>query len=358
MPPDEPVADRIEDFRAVGHPIHTRSLELEVAHDRVDRLHVRGTIIDLRKLGFVPTGGDLQTAGVIHDMSLDAHVEASSATLQRLEPSQAVVPFEANPRTGGESCRDSIGRLRALAGARLDEAFSRRLSDAYGGPLGCSHLLTLAHLLAATVPRAIAWERAARAASPAEREPGERILKRSVVLDGFELDDGKAMDVALQLSDVFTHPFADVERPLDRFARQHEVRVLARVEMAGMRLSSIAARERVREGAHLEAGGWESRDEVVAAFVGGPAVAGLTRLVRERLGDLPGLETLRVTLQNLAPGLIQCLAASAHRMVEGGVAEGEGPAILQFGGLPDSCYVWRAGGPGMRLRDAARRDYE
>ena len=47
--------------------------------------------------------------------------------------------------------------------------------------------------------------------------------------------------------------------------------------------------------------------------------------------------------------------ALAHRMVEGGGGLGDGPSILQLGGLPDSCYIWRADGPGLRMRDAARR---
>jgi hypothetical protein len=262
------------------------------------------------------------------------------------------VPFEAGPRTGGESCRDSIGRLRGLAGERLDADFAKKLSGAYGGPLGCSHLLTLAHLLATTAPRAIAWEAAARSGMPARREDGERLFKRMLVLDGFELDDARRIDVAVQLSDFFTRPFALVDGPLDRFARQHEVRVLARVDMADMSFESIGARERARTTVGPGAPGWASHDGLLASFVGGPAVGGLARLVRDRIPSGDAHAALRDALRNLAPGLIQCLAASAHRMVEGGGAGGSA-AILQFGGLPDSCYIWRDGGPGMRMRDTA-----
>lgn len=351
---DDP-GDRLDAFRAEGHPIHTRALEIEVLQADGGRLRATGSILDLRKFGFVPTGGELQTSGLIHHMSLDARIDPRTQILESLEPAQAVVAFEAGPRTGGESCRDSIGRLRGLAGARLDEAFTKTLAATYGGALGCSHLLTLAHLLVATVPRAIAWEQQARATHPARREPGERILKRSLVLDGFELTSGGAIDVALQLNDVFTGPFALVDRPLDRFARQHEVRVLARVDMKDVSLASIGARERERIGAPLSAGGWQSRDALLAPLVGGPAIYGLGRSVREHLGDDPAHAALRDTLQHFAPGLIQCLAAFAHRMVEGGGGLGEGPSILQLGGLPDSCYIWRADGPGLRMRDAARR---
>lgn len=351
--------ERVDAFRVSGHPVHTRSLEIEVFEAEPAKVVARGTIIDLRKFGFVPTGGDLQSSGVIHNMSLDAVVDTASAVIERFEPGQSVVAFEASPRTGGESCRDSIHRLRDLAGERLDAAFSKRLSGAYGGALGCSHLLTLARLLAATVPQVLSLERAAHAArsapaggdaGPTRREQGERLFKRCIVLDGFELDGGRFMDVAVQLGDVFSVPHARVERPLDRFARQHEVRVLARIDMSDMTFASIGARERERVGAPLSPGGWESRDALLEPFVGGPAVYGLARQVGERMGDDPSRAALRDTLLNFAPGVIQCMAAFAHRMVEGDGQLGAGPSILQLGGLPDSCYIWREGGPGIRSR--------
>lgn len=356
LPRDDAV-EGIDPFRVEGSPIHTRALEIDVARAEDGLLRATGTILDLRKFGFVPTGGELQTSGFIHHMSLDARIDPSTSVLESIEPAQAVVAFEAGPRTGGESCRDSTFRLRGLAGTRLDDAFSKTLAATYGGALGCSHLLTLAHLLAATVPKAIAWEDEARAARPAPRARGERILKRSLTLDGFDLDGGASLDVAMQLNDVFTAPFALVDRPLDRFDRQHEVRVLARVDMKDASLASIRAWERERTGAPLPAGGWRSRDGVLGPLVGGPAIYGLGRSVRAHLGEDPAHATLRDTLQHFAPGLIQCLAAFAHRMVEGGGGSGPGeePSILQLGGLPDSCYIWRAGGPGMRMREEAQR---
>jgi hypothetical protein len=59
----------------------------------------------------------------------------------------------------------------------------------------------------------------------------------------------------------------------------------------------------------------------------------------------------------VGPGLIQCMAALAHRIVENAPASDLGasaaPSILQLGGQPDSCYIWRAGGPGQGLRGGA-----
>ena len=344
----------LDAFQARGHPVHTRLLEVEVFAAGPNAATARGTIVDLRKFGFVPTGGDLQTAGVIHNMSLEMEIELPERRLIRVEPSQAVVPFEAGPRTGGESCRDSIHRLRTLAGERLGDGFSARLSDVYGGPLGCSHLLSLAHLMATTLPRALDLEAEARAERPLEREPGERLFKRSVVLDGLEREADSVMDVALQLGDVASVPFAVVDQPLDRFARQHEVRVLAGLDTRDMSITSMIVRERERLGRPLRPGGFRDRDADVAGLVGGPAVYGLARRIAETLGDAPENAVLRDTLRCFAPGVIQCMAAFAHRVVEGDLTappeDREAPAILQLGGMSDSCYIWREGGPGIRNR--------
>ena len=55
----------------LGQPVHGRSLEIEIFEHGPDRVKVKGVIVDLRKQGFVPTGGDLQASGIIHHMLLD-----------------------------------------------------------------------------------------------------------------------------------------------------------------------------------------------------------------------------------------------------------------------------------------------
>lgn len=349
---------------ASGHPVHTRSLEVEVFLDAPGKVRVHAVILDLRKTGFVPTGGELQSSGIIHNMSLSGRVDVATQVLERLEPAQAVVAFEASPRTGGESCRDTIDRLTPLVGARLDAAFSKKLASVYGGALGCSHLLTLAHLTAATVPQALTHEREAEGDPFAAREPGERLFKRTLILDGFETqaesggpDARPGMEVAMQLNDISTAPFARVVSPLDRFARQHEVQLLGRIDMSTMSFASLAAAERIRETVPLLPDGWQSRDALLSAFVGGPALYGLPRRIHDLL---PATGALRDVMLNFAPGVIQCMAAFAHRMVERGgmTSSGEGPSIAQLGGQANSCYIWREDGPGMRLRGQARERLE
>jgi hypothetical protein len=341
----------VEAFFPSGLPLHTRTLTVDALRGDGDRLRVNGAILDLRKCGFVPTGGELQTAGFIHHMLLSFEVDMPSARIEGLEVAQPTVAFEPTPLSGGESCRDPALRIQALVGETLDGGFVRRLGAVFGGALGCSHLLTLAQLMGASVPRflALAPELGARA-------PGERIAKRALFLNGFEAADG-GLEVALQLSEFVTRRGAGVTHPLDRLARQHELRVLARLDRGVSRLDALAAIEREREPATLASALWRSRSDALAGLVGGPALRGMAARVLAQLGDGSADEPLRDALLNLAPGVIQCLAALSHRLVahfSGGAATlGNIPRELSVGGYPDSCYMWRSGGAMARSRAKA-----
>ncbi len=97
-----------------AQPVHGRSLEIEIFNHGPDRVKVKGVIVDLRKQGFVPTGGDLQASGIIHHMLLDAVVRRSDLMLESLEPLQPIVAYEPSEATGGESCRDIAWRIPEL----------------------------------------------------------------------------------------------------------------------------------------------------------------------------------------------------------------------------------------------------
>lgn len=68
----------LDPFAPSGLPLHTRTLVIEAVRGERGRVRLDGVILDLRKVGFVPTGGDLQTAGFIHHMKL--RVELDPAT--------------------------------------------------------------------------------------------------------------------------------------------------------------------------------------------------------------------------------------------------------------------------------------
>src|SRR5512139_672113 len=156
---------------------------------------VQGQVIDLRKRGLVPVPGSRQLPGVIHHMGLRGRVDGATRALERLEVEQPAVAFEPSAATRGESCRDPAPALQALVGQRLDGAFLPALSACFGGPRGCTHLLTLARLLSSAAQRALALEGAVPAGA---RSPGDRVFRRTVSVDGFE-QPGRAMQVAVQL---------------------------------------------------------------------------------------------------------------------------------------------------------------
>jgi hypothetical protein len=341
-------------FSPSGHPLHTRSISLDAFQETPERLRAVGTILDLRKCGFVPSGREVQSAGFIHHMHwrcvLDEH-----GVIETLAVEQPHVAFEASPATAGECCRDPASRLQALVGSRFDAGFAKRLAGAFGGPLGCSHLVTLGQALGAFVPRVLAS--AERRAS--EREPGERVAKQNLMLDGFER--AGAIDLAIQASEYWLAPQRSVQGFIDRAARVLEARVLGEIALAGMQLRALsaAARERTPEtGASAQ---WECRDALAAKLAGDSALRGMAGRVRalaaeQATGDASALMTQ--TLLNFAPALIQCMAALTHRMPlmyerrssGRGALSADEQSFAGSGGQIDSCFMWRAGSPANALR--------
>jgi hypothetical protein len=336
----------LDPFVAGGHPLHTRTLVVEARRGEEGRLCLDGVILDLRKCGFVPTGGDLQTAGFIHHMQLRLELDPATARIERLETAQPTVAFEPGPASAGDCCRDPAPRLQALVGERVDAGFARRLAAVFGGPLGCSHLLTLGQLVGASLPRFDGPH-----ARLAERAPGERVAKRSLFLDGFEPPEG-GLEVAIQLAEFHTTPAAGVTFPLERLAFQHELRLLARIDREVSRIESLDASERERSDATAEAA-WKPLGDALGGLAGAPALRGLAQRVLAQLGDDAARAPLRDALLNLAPGVIQCLAALSQRMLgrfARGAPRGPLPRELSVGGYPDSWYMWRSDGPLARAR--------
>jgi len=334
-------------LEARGHPLHTRALSVVLAARADGKLDVHGAVLDLRKRGFVPVAGDLQGAGVIHDMRLAGTIDPASARLETLAAEQRSVAFEPSAVTGGESCRDPIDRIAALAGTRLDDGWARRLGDAIGGPRGCSHLLTLGHLLGSSAAWALARERALHGAAPA-RPAGQRVFRRDVVIDGHETA-APGMQLTAQTSDLHFAPAGAVVRPMDRFAEQLEVRLIAEVEFPALTIGRLEAAERRRGAADLERAAWRDRSEAIAWLIGRRLGAGVTAELLARLGGAPDDRPLLDTLLMLAPALVQCAAAMSEAWP---LAFRADPSVVAMGGLTDSCYMWRQGGALEQARAA------
>ncbi len=322
---------------ATGHPLHTRTLSVALTHAVPPTIAFAAYVLDLRKRGFAPVGGDLQTTGIIHHMRLDGRLERDSARIASIDAQMPAVAFEASPATGGESCRDLIGRVEHLAGRALDGGYAGAVGAEIGGPRGCSHILTLARLLGPTVSWALAEDERLQGAAPARRA-GERIFRRDVIVDGYEPAPGE-LALTLQLNDLHFAPAPALATPMQRFAAQREITASAAVEMKELILRQLAASERHREGSDIQSAAWRTRDDRVAPLVGRSLRSGISAAVLQHFGDAGPDGPLRVALLQLAPTIVQCFAALDIWALFPG-----GGVAAETGGLPDSCYMWRREG--------------
>jgi hypothetical protein len=322
-----------------GHPLHTRALSVTLAQRADGKLDASSSVLDLRKRGFVPIAGDLQPSGIVHDMRLDGIVDPATATLDTITPEQRNVAFEPSPVTRGESCRDPIGNVAALAGARLDDGWARRVGSTIGGVRGCSHLLTLAHLLGTSAAWALARD-AALHGRAAARRPGERVFRRDVLVDGHEPVEGR-IELAAQLTDLHLQPGPEVALPLTRLAAETEVRVLVEVDFPAFVIAGMAGGVRTRGPANLETAPWQDLGPRLTWLVGERLGAGIAARLLERLGGAPADRPLLDTLLMLAPALVQCAAAMSDTFV---TLARSAPSLVGVGGLDDSCYMWRRDG--------------
>lgn len=352
------------ELRSAGHPLHTRSLTI-TASVREDGLwHVRGDVVDLRKCSFVPMVDDIQPAGIIHHMTIELDLDPATRRIETLEVEQPQVAVEPSVASRGECCRDAGPRLTELAGETLDAGFPKRLGLHYGGPLGCSHLLTLFQMMGNALPVALGREAAARAEDGAARRPGERPFRRAAFVEGFDLPGGDILLLA-QMGDFDTRPACQAAGPLARLARQHDVRIEVTVAQGTRALRGLRAAERTRDGTTLKTAAWLDRAAELAGFEGAPIAPGLARRVFDALGGRDDRSALRDLLLQLAPGYVQVLAAVSERFygaTKPAAGDGEKPkmslavpggGVEMLGGMVDSCWMWRAGGPLHATRSEA-----
>lgn len=324
---------------AAGTPLHTRSLSVTVAETEAGGPQVAfaAYLLDLRKRGFAPVGGDLQTTGIIHHMRLDGRLERDSARVASIEAQMPAVAFEASAATRGESCRDQIGRVGELAGLAADRSWAAGLTGPIGGTRGCSHILTLAHLLGPTARWALAEEVRLHGGRPARRA-GERLFRRDVTVDGFEAAPGELV-FTLMFNDLHLAPAPALAAPMDRFAAQREIVARATLGMHDLALSSFSLRERLRLRDDFSTAAWVERDADVAPLIGTSLRAGITGRILALFADGERDAPLREALLQLAPALIQCFAA-----LDIWTYFANDSAAAQTGGQPDACWMWRRGG--------------
>ncbi len=335
-----------------NRPLHTRSLTIIATQADETHWRVRGDVIDLRKCSFVPMIADLQPAGIIHQMTIDVRVDTQTRRLESLETQQPFVAIESNRETDGECCRDPAPRLQSLVGEAFDDRFLGRLTETFGGPRGCSHLLTLFRLMASTIPRALDCEAALQTRRNAPRKAGENLFRRSAFIDGTLTEDDR-IGLTVQLADFHAHADALVDHPLERLAEQTEVLARTVIRFPANRLETLQAMRRTRSWESLGTATWTDESARFAPLAGSLIIPGLARALRQIAGG-PNDAVLLDALLQLAPGYIQVLAAVTERWFardkQADPSNTEGPAVATVGGMPDSCYMWRKEGPLTRGR--------
>jgi Protein of unknown function (DUF2889) len=324
-------------------PLHTRALSVSLDAAADGDLAARASVIDMRKTGVVPVGGDLGTPGLVHHMWLEAAIDPAGPRLRSLRAQQANVAFEPSALTGGESCRDPVVRLAMLDGAMLDADFARQLSASQGGPRGCSHILTIAQVLVAAVTWALGP--GGVAAVDARHRVGERVFRRDILVDGGRRADGD-IELVAQLTDLTFAPAAEVAQPMQRFAALREVRVHAPIEVATLTFGEVSALERCRDHGSLDDTSWVDRTTGLAGVRGLSLFRGVSAALMGRLIETADRPLLDASLM-LAPTFIQVCGAMSESWAGRAAAA---DSVIGMGGLPDSCYMWRRGGALDRRR--------
>ena len=240
-----------------GHPLHTRALSITLTPAR-------------------PTAGSTCTARCSTCASAASSRRRRAAALRHRAPHAA----RRRGRPGGAGARrhrrtPAGGRVRGLRdhprrelprsgragagarGARLDDGFARRLGDEIGGPRGCSHVLTLAHLLGcdrgARGGRDAGGHPRRRRASSSRRRPSGAALVPARRRRRRRRDRRRR---ARPGPPAHRHPFgrrAGAGAPDGRFAASHEVRASPAIDLGRVRARRRAVAERRRDAATLDA---------------------------------------------------------------------------------------------------------
>jgi hypothetical protein len=326
---------------AGGEPVHTRAQSVLVRLREDGLFEAHGSLLDLRTRGFLPVGGDMQGMGIIHHMELAWTVDPVRSVVERWTPAQPTVAFDASPETAGESCRDPIGRIAALTGTPLGGELSQSLRDAIGGPLGCSHLVTLGLFMDAALRAGLA-----RGGAPAG-EP-RRLFRRDVVFDAREVADGRVV-VAVRQGDLDWNARGDDALAPERFAAHHELAATVEVDLWPGSLAAAGGRERRRTSDAFAGVPWQDRSALLAPLVGTGLARGAAGEIRRRLGDADDARPWQDAFLMLPPALVQCRAAHPDAWHEKVRATPRHPGLTA---LPDSCYMWRRGGALEHIRGA------
>ena len=140
-------------------PIHTRTYAVNVFRIDGERMRLRGQVTDTKPAGLY-VRGDTEPLDV-HDMVVDLVVSFPFLEIQSVE-----VVLDTHPN---RSCPSIEPAFQSLVGVSIARGFNRTLTGLFGGPKGCTHVVSL---LRATAPVAIQSIYSMEAANP-DRDPAE-----------------------------------------------------------------------------------------------------------------------------------------------------------------------------------------
>jgi hypothetical protein len=325
-----------------GEPIHTRAQSVLVTLRPDGRLDARGSLLDLRTRGFLPIGGSMQGMGIIHHMELGWTVDPTRRVVEDWAPSQPTVAFEATPETAGESCRDPIDRVASLADVPLGSSLSTTLRERIGGPLGCSHLVTLGLFMDAAIRAGLD-----RRDVPSGGDSPRPLWRRDLVFDAHEQASGEVR-VGMRQGDLDWNDRGAEARAPERFARHHELVGRIDVDLWPGTLLAVHGVERARSTSSFIGVGWTERDAMLAPLAGTGLARGAAGEMTRRLGAHDDVAPWRDAFVMLPPALVQCRAAHTDAWHEKVRASERHPGLTA---LPDSCYMWRRSGALERIRN-------
>jgi hypothetical protein len=171
-------------------PVHTRNYDVRTYRIDASTMRIRGRLTDTKPAGLY-VDGDSETLDV-HDMVVDLVVGYPELTIR-----EVTVVMDTHPHT---SCPSIEPAYQHLLGASIARGFTRRLTELFGGPSGCTHV---GALLKAMAPVAVQSMYSMQLADPNkpkrwngdEHDPEERVRAQAFVRNSCHVwvDEGRMM---------------------------------------------------------------------------------------------------------------------------------------------------------------------
>lgn len=114
-------------------PIHSRTYSVRAFRIDGETMRLRGQVTDTKPPGLY-VEGDVEPLDV-HDMMVDLTI-----SFPMLEILSAEVIFDTHPHL---SCTSIESTFKQLAGVSIARGFNRNLTELFGGPRGCTHVVAL-----------------------------------------------------------------------------------------------------------------------------------------------------------------------------------------------------------------------